>query len=421
MSFDPRFYVSKADFKSDARMKFLSRHNPRINVHALKVSLILLTFIYFLIPTEASDPTNALLIRCVAALFLFFYISRGIPRHNKRLVIYFFILYAFVLDALIISYSLRFFILTISIALSYSWSVSLYYSTGSSKLTIDALKLLLYLSIVALLVQSLLYQFGYFLNIHEFLFPWSSVRVEDHLTFARLGGLYIEPGTYANWVYAIFILLVFVYRKVPFVLGLLVGISIILSLSVWGVMVGLIVLTISILASKGVKIYGRIAASLLIIIFLSVFISSDVSNYISTKLSLETPSGQSKTVAYEEFSSTWQELILLGKGFDPNFCDGCLAPEDAGVGMNEIVVFGSVFALLLFAPIYFYAYKLGGPLYLVLLGPLAFTKLFYWDFLMFLIISTAICGILKLRANNSTQSSEEKRLELEQNILCKPL
>ncbi len=365
-----------------------------------KIMPFSIILIYALIPFESSNPRDALLIRCIAASILITILCWGrlnISKKYVRYVNYFIIISPFILIAVVNSFSLKFFIVLISFILAYVWGLNLLNSTKKSGVIIDALKVIIYASIITLLIQILTFRFGYFINFHEILFPWSSVRFEEHLSFSRLGGLYIEPGTYANWVYALFVFLIFSIRRIPAMLGCLVGLSMIFTISVWGILVGSLVAMLAVITAKNVHLVGKIFAIVLVLMVFMYFFTGDIETYFATKMSFVTGSGNAKIIAYSEVKAIWQELIFFGEGFDPLIASGHISIQDAGIVVNLTVVYGFLFVLLLFFPIYFYAYKLGGFLNIILVTPLLATKLFYWDFLFYLIFATALSGLVKSR------------------------
>ena len=93
----------------------------------------------------------------------------------------------------------------------------------------------LMINLAALSIQFLYYVWaGELLQIHTLLFPSSASRVGDFLGFVRLGGLHLEPGTYANFMYALVVLRVLLGGALTDRLSILMLISIALTFSAWG-------------------------------------------------------------------------------------------------------------------------------------------------------------------------------------------
>jgi hypothetical protein len=349
---------------------------------------LLLLMLYAFMPFETESENFALQIRSGVAIFFTLYVLRstGIFLDRCSFVLLIFALFAVAFAALV-SVSGRFFVTLVSIVLAAVVSCAADRDPLFRCSLSRALEWLLVLSSMALLLQLAVWHgTGELLRIHEVFFPLSEARVEDHGEFARLGGLYIEPGTFANWSLLIFL----VYRMLAYspnpLLPFLVGGAMVASLSVWGVAAGLVIIIVSAPAALRGK---PLRASLLIglgCLAIPVIFNADVLAFIEAKTALESVSGDSKVVAVNEFMHEFDSIFLLGKGFAPNFCVGCTSPQDAGVFIGFSVTFGVLFAIIVFLALFLGVFRRLGFAGILIALFVPVSKVFYWDFIFWILV-----------------------------------
>ncbi|WP_352337696.1 hypothetical protein [Psychrobacter sp. 16-MNA-CIBAN-0192] len=303
------------------------------------------------------------------------------------------------------SFSLKFLIAFQGLLLGVIWAYSFYRKFLTSVYLIDALKLLIYTSFLALVLQFILYNFFNYVDIHSIIFPWSEARYQESEGFIRLGGMYIEPGTLSNWIYALFLLFLLVEDKPDTKLTLATALAMLFSLSAWGVAVSGIVFIFFILQYKfiayeeGRLVFKRrsfimlIVGIISILLLLSFFITDSIYSFLESKLLFETGSGEIRIDTYNEFFKTLPDILFFGSGYASDFCINCKSPQDAGLFIIFTVVYGLFFSVLFFLLIvlaFFKKYNFKG---IILILPLLTSKIYYWDYIVLLIFFSAFYQI----------------------------
>ncbi|MBS0576706.1 MAG: hypothetical protein JSS45_09840 [Proteobacteria bacterium] len=375
-----------------------------LNLRKIRVLLLMGLLLYSVIPTESGDESSALLIRAIAAWLLSAAIliggvsKRGIVEYGPT----FAILYAPILIGAFISFSLRYFIASLAFVLCYLWVLAISSNGRLSDQLISALVGLMWLSCGVLIIQVAGFASGVFIPFHSIFFPWSEARIQVVDGVSRLGGLYIEPGTFANWMYAFFVLHVLATGRVAMRLGIAAAVCVMLSISAWGVVVGALMLMFTIFFStnrasirenihgSGAGIGKRLVLLFCAILFLRYFLSDEVREFLLTKFSFQTHSGETKLEVYQYLTDHWTSLLFLGRGFDPDFCTDCEHVADSGAFIGVAMVYGFPVAIAFFGVILRAAYRARGLAFMLLAIPLLTTKLPYWDFVLFLIFGTAV-------------------------------
>lgn len=368
---------------------------------AAKILVITILLVYSLIPFEGDDQTLTLAIRCTSAALIICGMLKWRFSVKKFYIPYLIVVIGFVVISALISFSFKLVVILVALSFGIVWSQTMVLHNKYVNVYSSAIAVLIYISIGCLFVQLLMYRVGgQIIGFHEIVFPMSISRTEDHGMFARLGGMYVEPGTYANWVYALYVLLILSTKRQYLMTGLLVGISLVMTVSVWGIGVGVAMAIISLFLTDRISWVWKFVVGILLISIMSYYLSGEIGDYALQKLRFESDSGMSKIVALEEFEGIWKNILFFGKGFDPNFCVSCLAPQDAGLYISISVIFGILFASLFFLVIFFTAYKTGGLLLLALMVPLSLSKIFYWDFLLWMIAFMLIANFHNKKAQN---------------------
>lgn len=388
-----------------------------MNVYVKKRKYNLITFfifilyLYFLIPTESLSQgiETSLLIRFLACgiLILTLLIMNGFVKSQKLIICMLFFSCIYLVSALS-SISLKVFISFEALLLGLCWAYSFYTKPLTSAYLVAAIKLLIYISALSLILQLIIYQFFGYIDFHSLIYPWSSARYEDSQNFLRLGGIYIEPGTLSNWIYAFTLLLILVEDKLNIRLISIAALAMLLSLSAWGVAISIIIFIFLALQHKIIfikknNIYFKlrpfiltITAFLLTAIFLIVFITDDIYTFLETKFSFETGSGEVRLVVYDEFLAILPDILLFGLGYASDFCSDCQSPQDAGLFISFTVVYGLMFSIFFFLIIILAFYKKLGIKGIILVLPLLTSKIYYWDYILFLIFFSAFYRIFLL-------------------------
>lgn len=353
-------------------------------------------FLYSLIPFETTSVTTTMIMRILGAVVLLWLAFDKNIEFSKEYINYLLIFICIILISSVFSASFKIVATLVAMALGSIWGVVMMQVASRRYALTLSLVSLLYFSIAIVFLQLVMFFInGEIILFHEMIFPMSESRTEIHSAFVRLGGMFIEPGTYANWMYALFILLIFSTGHMHSLTGMVVGLSMMLTVSVWGIFVGMLLVAISIYAGNNLNILIKSLILLLMILIVNyLFFTDGVQAFLDNKLLFESDSGASKLLAYDEFDRIWSNIIFFGNGFDPGFCDGCMAPQDAGVFINMSVVFGIFFTCIFFLIISIAAYKTGGLLFLILVCPLMLSKLFFWEFVLWMIEFTSIARLV---------------------------
>lgn len=363
-----------------------------------KIFLFIL-FVYCIVPAEgegAGGATLNLYIRLLAAILIALFAILYKPRIRSSDISLLLMILAIVLMAVTVSFSLRFFITLSAILMAFIFARAVDNSTRFRAYANSATLILIGLSVVMLIVQIVAwYGFGKLLIIHDVIFPYSTGRTEEHIGFARLGGMYIEPGTFSHWSYGLLLLHILIVRQVKSSYMSVVGIAMACSLSVWGVLIGIFLTVVSLAQdlknkSNFLKKLTFFVAILIIAVLGYGFYELYYADYIQRKLELESGSGESKVDAFEIFLSNWQNMLIVGYGFDPELCKYCLSFQDAGVFIGASRIFGIMAAICLFVGLFYYVYRLGGVILLLIFLPLLSCKFFYWDFILWMIFLLAL-------------------------------
>jgi hypothetical protein len=347
----------------------------------------LVLFLYCLIPFESKNVSDSLTIRMVSAFFLTLIAVTYFGNVPKKLMPVLIFLFGIILLVLLKSFSLKFFSTLVAILFGMFCASAIAGSLKYRRNFVISLKLLLYVSIYLLFFQIFWHHLtDNILKLHEVIFPISASRVEEHEYFNRLGGIFIEPGTHANWVYSFFLLYIYIEGKLDIKMGFLVGLSLISTISLWGAIVGSLLILICILNFYKVKnIVSSIIISFFVISIFYAFLNSDIFIFLENKLVSDGGSKFSKIDAWNEFFKVYSDIVFLGYGFNPNFCVGCVSPQDAGLILSLFVIFGIIPGMLIFVLIYYGSFEIGGFYLLIITLPLTFAKLFYWDYIFWII------------------------------------
>lgn len=264
------------------------------------------------------------------------------------------------------------------------------------------LRFLIYISFLSIFIQVIIYSFFEYIDFHALVYPWSEARFQILISSAaRLGGIYIEPGTLSNWMYSFLLLHILLKGFVDFRLALITAISMILSLSGWGVAIAIVIVLFltfqnGVMSLQRNKIFINWKTIVLVFIipivfmtFLWFFLSDDVVLFLKNKISFQDGSGDVRISVYKEFFDAIPRLAFIGFGYESDFCKNCASAQDAGLFFGMSIVYGILFTMVFFGLILFSFFRMLGFKGVLLAFPLLTTKLFYWEFVVFLIFFTS--------------------------------
>lgn len=266
----------------------------------------------------------------------------------------------------------------------------------------DALTLIIKLWIVLLAFQIILYIiYDEVYDIHSFIFPWSEARLFDinlDKSFLRLTGPHIEPGTYSNWIYVVVFLRGLISGKFFDKVAILAIISSIFTLSFWSFFATYFFILAYLLHTINNPYSKFYAFALFFLIFVSLSGLIDynfiIFDYISHRAEVESSIGDGhKATVLSGFFNSVPEFVFFGLPIQTSFCGDCVSPQDIGLILNLSARFGLMFSIVvaLFTSVYsFILYRFAG---LILLIPLFFSKLYYYDFIFWIIVGFSISGI----------------------------
>ena len=285
-----------------------------------------------------------------------------------------------------------------------SMLVSVTMVAGSRKAMLQlALDMLLAAWVGLFLLQFLLYHgAGILVDIHRLLHPYSEARLltDGDSGVLRLTGPHIEPGTYSNWVLGLVILRALVKGKWFDLAALAAVASTMLSFSLWAVAGACLYLLAAVLASLS---FSRPASLLRLLVVGAVAgivamwlwdpLLVDALDYMSARADVDDGSGNAKLQAYLGFMNELGRVLFIGTPMDYDYCDGCLAPQDAGLAVNLVMRLGLVPTLLVLLPIARQLWRSGGAPACLASLPLLFAKFYVFDPLVWIMF-----GVCLLRA-----------------------
>lgn len=365
---------------------------------------LFLGVLYSFIPFEASSSRFTLAIRLlILTIFTtYIYITEKIDGDLYSTIILLLIL-IFIYFTSLESLSLYLFIFISSILSGYIIANGVYKSRELSQNFIFVWEWLIIFSIVMLFLQQLTFLLtGDILKLHESIFPLSRARVEiiQQLHLIRFGGIYIEPGTYANFIYLFLVIYMVIKENFNPLLITIGSLSIISTMSVWGMLFGSYLLIISIFINiKNLPFIKKILL-LSILITSSIYGTNALTNssafkYAEMKLEMKSDSGHSKVIVANRFKQSIEDYAVIGDGFNPKIVLNVTAPQDAGFILNLSIVFGILFSTLILTIYSINILKKRGFLILIASLPILISKIFYWEFAFWLLFFISFRGNLK--------------------------
>jgi len=370
----------------------------------LKIFIIFLGLLYALVPFETSNSKLTYAIHAAALLFIMIYaliVADFKVKINRLGRITLVILIFFNLVALLISYEKVGLIFAFSIIFSSITASIIYNDPKFRKQFLLALKWLIIFSISILFIQIIVLNIsGSVVRIHEIIYPFSKARIsvsEEFNNLYRMGGIYIEPGTYSNMVYMFLIIYLVISKNISKPILIVGAISIILSYSVWGMVFGSYLLILFIFAKIKSSSFKK-KVLILFTILLTGFVSfSYLSkrpeiNYAINKVNSDTNSVVYKEQVYLRYKNNFDSFLLIGEGFLPPFNIGLKSVQDSGFILNLSVVFGILFTILILIIYSVSILKCCDKAIFFASLPIFMGKFFYWDTSFWLLFFLVIYG-----------------------------
>ncbi|NML46553.1 hypothetical protein HHL11_22595 [Ramlibacter sp. G-1-2-2] len=258
--------------------------------------------------------------------------------------------------------------------------------------------------VFALLLQISLFAIsGQLVDLHAILHPLSEARIYGVADLFRFTGVHIEPGTYANWLYALVMLRAMISGRLYDRISLFAVLSILFALSAWGLIAvaiflfGYFVSKISDMTKRGIR---AAALAVLLLTGFGLFVYSQFGehlpalvDYFVLRSELEDVSGSSKVQALAGFKQLAPQLFIVGMPLSTDFCGGCASPQDAGFLLNIAVYAGMLVAIALFVMIFVAAYREFGVTGALAALPLAFAKFIFYEPMFWMIFGAAVVRI----------------------------
>lgn len=234
------------------------------------------------------------------------------------------------------------------------------------------------------------------LDLHGLIFPVES-RAESLGLFARLSGFHTEPGTYAQWMLMSLFLFALISGQLISRTGMLILATSILTVSLWavlGVTVFLLAYVVEALLTRDLSRKAKITAAVFGIILafaaaIQLFSTASVLaalDFLQLKGSMITDSGLDKLRATRFFFDEFWNTFIFGRPMDPGFCPYCLAPQDAGVGMNGVYYFGFLLFFSLFSALALVLVRRWTIAFVLPLGLALLWKAHFYDPLLWIIV-----------------------------------
>ena len=373
----------------------------------IKILMLIGLFLYAFIPFESHGSSLAFVLHMfsLSSITVFaLYLGKFKLRMNKIGKVSVFIILFFTMYTIEISSGIDAIRMLASLMFSFITASIINYNDKFKYFFLTSIKYLLIVSATALIIQILTFMLsGTILHIHEIIFPFSEARVGADQFFTelfRFGGIYIEPGTYSNWMYLFLMIYIVINKDISnLFFPIVIAISIIISYSAWGMLFGsylLIILSLLKIKNASLKIKIFTVGSLAILLYLLYFyfIDSAAIDFAFSRLDTN-PSNSStgsKLLFFEKFKSQIQNFLLIGEGYSPSFYHGIGSPQDAGFILNLSVIFGVLFTSMILFLFCISLIKCCGWVVLFMVLPVFVSKIYFWDPLFWLLYFLVVYG-----------------------------
>ncbi len=278
--------------------------------------------------------------------------------------------------------------------------VSVWSTENRLPILVRALDIVIITFVTFLFLQAIYYGLiGVMMDFHNLLFPFSQARLfQTQDSLWRFTGHQIEPGTYANWMYALVLLRALasgaLFSRISFI-----GIaSILVTTSFWGFFAVVFFILAYLLRKNKPEVALR--KVLLIMVSISVgmvlirLLGIDVASYVSRRLALSDFSSSEKIAAFSSVGKDWANYVLVGKPLNYDFCGGCASRQDSGILLNLFVHFGGAIVVAFLVVIAIGARKRFGYVGLLVLVPFFFGKYSIGDFPFWVVVAFLAAAFL---------------------------
>jgi len=364
-----------------------------------KILFIFICLLYGWVPFEAGSYDASFKIHLIFMLLLMIYAFYSNSFKLSKYGMLFFIFFIFLSSILFfVSYGRAIYSFIPAIAFASIVVPAIYNNTQFKYQFTQALFVLIVISIIMVFFQVIVYfTTGDLLLLHEFVFPFSKARIATELQFnnlTRMGGMYIEPGTYSNYMFLLLTLYFFLKKEINNRIIFFTALSIILTYSLWGMIFSLYLLLLLFVINFLRGSLKRKIFLLLIVIIGTFYGIQKIENSSAFQFSvakLERNGSQNSTgakkIAYEKFSKNFDNLFFIGDGFAPNFRSEISSLQDAGLLLNLAIVFGIIPTVILFIFFIFFIFKLTNYTIVLISLPIFMSKIFYWDPAFWLLVT----------------------------------
>ena len=383
----------------------------------LKRFLFFLTLLYIFIPFETTDPTFSMKIRLAVAMGLTFYMlylnDFKIKLNNLGKITLLLLIFLIILNSFI-SFDTTLFIFTGAIIFGAVTASIIKNNTTLYNDFLTGLEWLIIFSIFTLLFQLIYFsQTGEVISFHKMVYPLSEERIGIQKEFGnlhRLGGMYIEPGTYSNFMYLFLIIYLFLTKNIKSSLLFIGAVSILFTYSVWGIIFGsyfVIVLILARIKESSLKKKFTIIFLLFLInlVGINYILNSPAIQFAMAKMEAGGGSVSAKEDAYNKYAQTYDNFLIIGEGFSSSFEKGLTSAQDAGFLLNLSVILGIFFTALLIL-IYLISFIKSSDKFVILASlPIFISKIYYWDFAFWLLFFLIVySGYAKNTTSNKNSS-----------------
>jgi hypothetical protein len=357
----------------------------------IKIFFIFICLLYGWIPFEAETYAMSFRIHLIFMFLLMLYAFYSNSFKISKYSILFFFTLIFISGLLFFkSYGSAIFSFVTSILFASIVVPTLFNNSKFKNYFTQALYLLIIMSISMFFLQIIIYiSTGNLPLLHELIFPFSKARIATEIQFdnlTRMGGMYIEPGTYSNYMFILLTIYFILKKKVNYYLLFICALSIILTYSLWGMIFATYLLIIIFLVQlKRISFHKKIL--LLFIVFSVLFyINQNIQHNNAIQYGIEklqrngtNNSTGAKKTAYKEFINSIENYFILGDGFSPKLQKKVLSLQDAGLILNLSIVFGIIFTICFLLIYLILVFKLTNITIAFISLPIFMSKLFYWD------------------------------------------
>jgi len=361
-----------------------------------KKLLLFIFLLYAIVPYETvSNPLLSYVFHLIFIVFVgifALYTGNFKIKMNQFAKFTMFFLICFIAINSVVSYGLNEFLLFLSIVFGSIVASTIYNNRNFYNLFVSAFKWLIVFSISMLFLQLIVLDTtGKVLHIHEMFFPFSEARIGVFGLLNRLGGVYLEPGTYSNWMHLFLVIYMVLSENINRPIFYIGAISMILTLSAYGVIIGIYLLMVLLLSKIKHSSLKKKFSTLLLLMIVSFFSIGYIGDSTAVKLvsakmdSSSDGSANLRKQAYERYIENIEDYFIVGEGFSNKFGEGIASIQDAGLLLNMSVALGILFSII-FIMIYTYAFLKKNNMEILFASlPIFISKIYYYEFSFWLL------------------------------------